>query len=290
MYPVVDTQVPLEKLRELESAMARGPLPRHMQCSLPLHSGWNAFHEVLPDDQGFNGEDPLSLGLERAGAPPFEHNMGLYHLDSLLLGDPRPLSQDGDGKSGQGKQEARDEEAGGFEGGGVNPRKSGIPAHRLGDFFFNMGGELTSVQEDAMALFSEAAQGQLAFKAVAWSNLFTASNALCCWQQHAQLSQHQHDALRNASLCLKGVAERCWGSRAIVVPSIDALAQDLDLDELLILHKAWADWFYSRVTPVEWRTFGNTRALGFPNKEQQRIIVVYASSHTWMNHGDYYYY
>jgi hypothetical protein len=223
-YPVVDTQVAFDKLRELESALARGPLPRHMQCSLPLHPGWNAFHEVLPADQGFNGEDPLSLGLERAGAPPFEHNMGLYHLDSLLLGDPRPLSPDGDGKSGegQGKQEARDSQAGGFEGGGVNPRKSGIPAHRLGDFFFNMGGELTSVQEDAMALFSEAAQGQLAFKAVALSNLFTASNALCCWQRHAQLSQHQHDALRNASLCLKGVAERCWGSRASSQKSADS--------------------------------------------------------------------
>jgi hypothetical protein len=30
------------------------------------------------------------------------------------------------------------------------------------------------------------------------------------------------------------------------MPSIDALAQDLDLDELLILHKAWADWFSSK--------------------------------------------
>jgi hypothetical protein len=100
-------------------------------------------------------------------------------------------------------------------------------------------------------------------------------------------SAHQHLAIRNASLCLKGVSERCHDSRAIVVPSIDALAQDLDLDELLILHKAWADWFYSRLPPIEWRYFSHVRADAFPTPAQRRVIVVYASSHTWMNHGSH---
>ena len=103
---------------------------------MPRHAGWNPFHEALPDDEIFRGEDPLSLGLEYAGAPPFEHNMGLYYLDSLLLGDPSAASSGGgDGGGGWG-----------FEGRQVPKIKSGVPAQRLGDFFFNMGGELTSVQ------------------------------------------------------------------------------------------------------------------------------------------------
>ena len=149
-----------------------------------------------------------------------------------------------------------------------------------------MSGWLTCVQLDAMALFQEAVAGQLTYKAVAKSNWFTAANTLCCWKDHTWLSQHQHDTIRNASLCLQGVSERCRDSRAIVVPSIDALAQDLDLDELLVLHKAWADWFYSRLSPVEWRTLSHVRAQSFP-QPGRRIMVVYASSHTWMNHGSH---
>ena len=89
-----------------------------------------------------------------------------------------------------------------------------------------MSGWLTCVQLDAMALFQEAVAGQLTYKAVAKSNWFTAANTLCCWKDHTWLSQHQHDTIRNASLCLQGVSERCRDSRAIVVPSIDALLSD----------------------------------------------------------------
>ena len=139
-YPVVDIAVLRQKLtdiaRALQDTQGRGGVPRHMECVVPRHAGWNKFHEALPDDEIFRGEDPLSLGLEYAGAPPFEHNMGLYYLDSLLLGDPAAASSGGgDGGGGWG-----------FEGRQVPKIKSGVPAQRLGDFFFNMGGELTSVQ------------------------------------------------------------------------------------------------------------------------------------------------
>ena len=44
-------------------------------------------------------------------------------------------------------------------------------------------------------------------------------------QRHAELREHQHAVLLNASLCRRGIAERCYNTRALVVPSIDALAQ-----------------------------------------------------------------
>eukprot|EP00961_Rhodomonas_salina_P189731 2559805-Rhodomonas_salina.3 len=41
-------------------------------------------------------------------------------------------------------------------------------------------------------------------------------------------------------------------SPVLTAPYVD---QDLDLDELLLLHKAWGDWFYSRPAPIEWHFF-----------------------------------
>ena len=155
---------------------------------------------------------------------------------------------------------------------------SGIAHQRLGDFFFGMGGETASVQEDARALYAQAQASALMFKGSARSNEFVASNALCCWRNFSQGIRYQarpnalrapqggpraprpqgqsasparghlqHRALRDAALCRLGARPRgtrggCASAKGLVVPSIDGLAQDLDLPELLLLHELWADW------------------------------------------------
>jgi hypothetical protein len=66
MYPVVDMEVVFEKLRGIERAAAEEGsehIPRHMQCTLPFHGGWNSFAEVIPEDMRFSGLDPGELGL-----------------------------------------------------------------------------------------------------------------------------------------------------------------------------------------------------------------------------------
>ncbi|EKX33772.1 hypothetical protein GUITHDRAFT_120038 [Guillardia theta CCMP2712] len=252
LVPIVDVssiRTVLDSLTPLISVGKEGmSVPKHKSCSLPPHAGWNPYQEELAADEDFRGEDPEGLGLERAGAPPFDRNAGMYELDSLLMNG------------------------------------SGLPAQRFGDFFYGMGSEVSSVQEDARGLYREAVAGRLAFKAVAQSNLFVSSNAICCWDEHERGSRYQREVIRNASLCWKGLARFCPWSRALVVPSIDALAQELDLEELLLLHRAWGDWFYSRITPVYWKVLSNVRALALP---ERRLILVYASSHTWMNHGSH---
>jgi hypothetical protein len=68
---------------------------------------------------------------------------------------------------------------------------SGIAHQRLGDFFFGMGGETASVQEDARALYAQAQASALMFKGSARSNEFVASNALCCWRNFSQGIRYQ---------------------------------------------------------------------------------------------------
>jgi hypothetical protein len=215
-------------------------------CEIPLDVGWSAYHEQRSEDERFVG-DVAGLGVEPAGAPPFEHNMALYEMDVLLMPG------------------------------------SGLPAQRLAEFFYNMGGELTAVQEDARAYFGEALSGALAWKAAARGGRFVSSSALCCWDAHADGVEHTRTVLRNASLCWKGIEEACRHSYAPLVPSIDALTQGYSLEELLILHTAWADWFYARLPPVQWVSLRLQ-----PRSDSSRLTVVYASSHTFMNHGSHY--
>ena len=42
----------------------------------------------------------------------------------------------------------------------------------------------------------------------------------------------------------------------------------------------WADWFYSRLTPIEWIRLPPSPAL-LPSPAPPRLKIVYASSHTW---------
>ena len=50
--------------------------------------------------------------------------------------------------------------------------------------------------------------------------------------------------------------------------------------------RAWGDWFGARFPPSEAHTFSLDASLRFPPPD--RLTVIYASSHTFMNHGSHY--
>jgi hypothetical protein len=219
---------------------------KEMRCDIPRHAGWSAYHEEKADDEKFAG-DVAGLGIEPAGAPAFEHNMALYEMDTLMMAG------------------------------------SGMPAQRLAEFFHNMGAEVTSLQLDARAHFEDAMGGALVWEAAARGGRFVSASALCCWDVYADGVEHTRTVLKNASLCWQGDAEACMYSYAPLIPSIDALTQGYSLQELLVLHTAWADWFHARLPPAQWI---NIRLA--PRQDTNKLTIVYASSHTFMNHGSHY--
>ena len=72
-------------------------------CEIPKHKGWSVYaaNELVEEaaEEEERGQTIWKNGppVERAGAPPFDHNLALYEMDSMLMpGSGLPGDDDDD--------------------------------------------------------------------------------------------------------------------------------------------------------------------------------------------------